>query len=278
MTSFPSAGAALGFYIVLWVVIFTASLLAISVKPFIADAQVFIGVAALLQATLMLLALLAFVRRREFDLRATLSLQRVRPYVYVWAALGVVPVGMLGGVLLWPLTEALPGLISKELELWVRLSRFSAPEVYLFYALALSIGPALSEELAFRGLILQGLRSRLGAGVSLVLTALLFGVIHLDLVQGLGAFFTGLYLGYLTVRSGSIYPAIIAHGVNNLWATLESSLWQAANPQMSPRDILVSAGYPLWAYVLAGIVLVIALYNFHRAARASSLSTGIRML
>nr|BAL59181.1 hypothetical protein HGMM_OP3C336 [Candidatus Acetothermum autotrophicum] len=101
----------------------------------------------------------------------------------------------------------------------------------------------------------------------MVVTALFFGVIHLDIVQGVLAFVIGLYLGYLTVRSGSIFPAIVAHGVNNLWATVESSLWQAANPQMSPKDILLSAGYPWWAYVLAGLVLIGAIYNIHRVTR-----------
>lgn len=251
MTATPGPGAALGFYLLLWAVIVLASLGAIPLKRIIADTQLFIAVAALLQASLMVFSLLVFAQRKGFELSATLSLRRVRPVLYFWAALGVVPVGMLSGLLLWPLIEAMPWLISKELESLVRLSRFSTPSVYLFYALALSIGPALSEELAFRGLILQGLRSRLGAVSAVALTALLFGVIHLDPLQGLGALFTGLYLGYLTVRSESIYPAIVAHGFNNLWATVESSLWQAANPQMSPKEILLSTGYPLWAYVIS---------------------------
>ncbi len=267
MASLPSAGATLGFYIVLWGVIFIVPLLAMPLKQVITNQQIFIATAGLLQAALIIFALVVFVQRKGFDLSATLSLRRVRPILYLWAALGVVPVGMVSSLVLWPVIEAMPWLISKELELLVRLSRFSAPAIYLFYALSLSVGPALSEELAFRGLILQGLRSRLGAISAVALSALLFGVIHLDPLQGLGAFFTGLYLGYLTVRSGSIYPAIVAHGFNNLWATLESSLWQAANPQMSPRDVLLNTGYPLWVYVVAGIVLIVALYKFHQAAR-----------
>lgn len=270
MAALPGPGSALGFYLLVWAVIVLAALGAIPLKLVIADAQLFMAVAALLQASLMVFAVLVFARRKGFELTATLRLKPARSEIYLWAALGVVPVGMVSGLLIWPVIEAMPWLISKELEFFVRLSRFSAPGVYLFYALALSVGPALSEELAFRGLILQGLRSRLGAGVAIVLTALLFGVIHLDPLQGLSAFFTGLYLGYLTVRSESIYPAIAAHGFNNLWATLESSLWQAANPHMSPRDILLSTGYPLWVYVFSGIVLIVALYNFHRSSRSSA--------
>jgi membrane protease YdiL (CAAX protease family) len=100
------------------------------------------------------------------------------------------------------LVEALPWLISKGLEFLVRLSHFSDLPIYLFYALALSVGPAISEELAFRGVILQGLRSRLGVFSAVLVTSVLFGVIHIDILQGLGAIVIGLYLGYLTGAFG----------------------------------------------------------------------------
>lgn len=276
MTPLPSPRAAIGFYILLWIVIIIASFLALPFKGIITNMQIFFGIAGLLQGALMIIALVVFARLRGFDLEATLSLRRVRLGVCVWASVGAISVGTVSGVLLWPVIEAMPWLISKELEFLVQLSRFSAPVVYLFYALSLSVGPALSEELAFRGLILQGLRSSLGAVSAVVLSALLFGVMHLDPLQGLGAFITGLYLGYLTVRSGSIYPAIAAHGVNNLWATLEASLRQAFNPQLSPKEILLSAGYPWWAYGVAGIMLIVALYKLHQtgAKHISALPRG----
>ncbi|MCL6642470.1 MAG: CPBP family intramembrane metalloprotease [Candidatus Bipolaricaulota bacterium] len=261
-------GAALGFYLLLWAVILFVPFIAVPLKRIIADLQLFIGVVVLLQALLMVLVSLAFIKLKGFAIPATLSFKPTRFSLVLWGALGVVPVGMISGLLFWPLVEALPGLVSKELEFLVRLSRFSDLPTYLFYALALSVGPAISEELAFRGVILQGLRSRLGAISAVTVTAVLFGVIHLDILQGLGAIVIGLYLGYLTVRSGSIVPAMVAHGVNNLWSTVEASLWQAAYPQMSPRDILLSTGYPWWVYGVAGAVLIVAIYAFHRATRA----------
>ncbi len=262
----PRAGTALGFYVLLWAVLVIASGVTLPLKRFIPDAQLFIATAGLIQAALIVLALGAFLRSRGFAPQTTLGLTPTRFGLVLWGAVGIVPLGMITGLILTPIIQMMPWLLSKELEALVRLSRFSALQNYLFYALALSVGPALSEELAFRGLILQGLRSRLGAVSAVVVTALFFGVIHLDIVQGVLAFVIGLYLGYLTVRSGSIYPALVAHAWNNLWATFEAGLWQAANPQMSPKDILLSAGYPWWAYVLAGLVLIGAVYAFHRAS------------
>jgi len=268
MASAPSPRAVLGFYLLLWVVVLFVPFVALPLKRIIADPQLFVGVAALLQAGLMVLVSLAFLALKGFAIPPTLNFRPTRFSLVLWGAVGVVPVGMISGLLLWPLVEALPWLISKELEFLVRLSRFSDLPIYLFYALALSVGPAISEELAFRGVILQGLRSRLGALSAVIVTSVLFGVIHIDILQGLGAIVIGLYLGYLTVRSGSILPAMVAHGVNNLWSTVEASLWQAASPQMSPREILLSAGYPWWVYGGAGAVLLVAIYAFHRATRA----------
>lgn len=83
---------------------------------------------------------------------------------------------------------------------------------------ALAIAPALSEEILFRGLLLGRFCDRLGTAGGLVLSSLLFGVIHLNLAQGAAALVLGLYLGALTLRTGSVHAAILCHGTNNLIA------------------------------------------------------------
>ena len=44
--------------------------------------------------------------------------------------------------------------------------------------------------------------------------ALLFGLLHLDLAQGLTAFVCGLFLGWLTERTGSVLPGMVVHFLN----------------------------------------------------------------
>lgn len=74
--------------------------------------------------------------------------------------------------------------------------------------------PALAEEFAFRGVIL-GLLRPYGKGLAVVVSAALFALMHGNLVQIPFAFVCGLGLGYATIRTGSLWPAIIAHFVNN---------------------------------------------------------------
>ena len=81
--------------------------------------------------------------------------------------------------------------------------------------LAACLQPAIVEELAFRGIILSALREPLGAWEAIVVSALLFMVIHLMFASFPHLFVMGLALGYLRVRSGSLYPCMLLHFVHN---------------------------------------------------------------
>lgn len=81
--------------------------------------------------------------------------------------------------------------------------------------LLVAVSPAVCEEALFRGPVLLGLRSRLGTPAAVVVTALLFGLFHLDIYRLIPSSLLGALLGILAVRSGSIVPAMVAHFCNN---------------------------------------------------------------
>lgn len=88
--------------------------------------------------------------------------------------------------------------------------------------LAFIVGAPLSEEVFFRGFLFAGLgRSRLGGGGAIVLTALLWSMIHLqyDAYGKVTIFVGGLLLGYARLKSGSLYPCILMHALMNFIAT-----------------------------------------------------------
>lgn len=82
------------------------------------------------------------------------------------------------------------------------------------------VAPGIAEELLFRGYIQTRLCARWGVSWGIFWTALMFGVMHLDLVQGVFAVIVGVYLGYITEKTGSVLPAVILHAANNTVATL----------------------------------------------------------
>lgn len=89
-------------------------------------------------------------------------------------------------------------------------------------ALLVSLGP-LVEELLFRGMLLSALMRRWRAPAAVVASSLIFAMVHLPGLQyhwyALPALLLlALVLAWLRLKSGSIWPAVLAHGVNNALA------------------------------------------------------------
>src|SRR4029077_4889562 len=105
-----------------------------------------------------------------------------------------------------PLVQELRGLSSLRTE-----GQPSLPAYLLVFGLL----AAVCEELAFRGLILSGLLRRFRPRNAVILSSFLFALFHMNVFQFLPAFFLGVVLGLVTVRSKSLVPAIIFHLLHN---------------------------------------------------------------
>ena len=79
--------------------------------------------------------------------------------------------------------------------------------VYVFF------GPAIVEEIVFRGIVLGGLVNLTNGVVAVVVSALIFAGIHAvgGAAQMTAAFTTGLLFGWLDLRTRSIVPTAVAH-------------------------------------------------------------------
>jgi len=75
------------------------------------------------------------------------------------------------------------------------------------------IGPVV-EELVFRGFIMRALEKH-GKVLAIVMSALLFGIMHANIPQSIFAVFSGMILGYIAMRY-SIVWSITLHILNNL--------------------------------------------------------------
>lgn len=87
---------------------------------------------------------------------------------------------------------------------------------------AVTIGPMV-EELMFRGVLLSALMRRMSTAQSIAICAMLFGLVHLAgldfqwyALPNLMLF--AVALCWLRLRSGSLWPSILAHGLYNLFA------------------------------------------------------------
>ena len=116
-----------------------------------------------------------------------------------------------------------------------------------------SILAPISEELIFRGYILQTLRPY-GRKFAIVCSAFLFGVFHGNLLQTPYAFLMGLILGYVTLEY-HIGWSVALHGFNNLvLADLLARVTEGLSEQIAGTVSLVLLG---GATIAAGVVLIV---------------------
>ncbi|MEM6337307.1 MAG: CPBP family intramembrane glutamic endopeptidase [Bacteroidota bacterium] len=134
---------------------------------------------------------------------------------------------VIGLLLLMPVVQWL-GPINEALPLPEGWKAFEAQQVQLVESIvtnadlslalalfALAVTPGLCEELMFRG-YLQRQVERVGGPVwAMVSVGIFFGLYHLRLTQAIPLSLIGVYLGFVLWRTGSLWPAIIVHFLNN---------------------------------------------------------------
>lgn len=106
----------------------------------------------------------------------------------------------------------------------------SDPIVIFLMILCTALLPALLEEFVFRGVILGSLR-KYGDFFAIIISALCFALMHSTILQIPFALPIGLVLGFITVRTNSILPALIIHFSNNFIATINTILVNTVSAQ-----------------------------------------------
>lgn len=82
------------------------------------------------------------------------------------------------------------------------------------------VQPAIVEELAFRGIMLAAMQRVLPTRDAILVSALLFMTIHLTVPAFPHLLLMGIVLGYVRVRSSSLFPCVILHFTHNLLCML----------------------------------------------------------
>lgn len=118
--------------------------------------------------------------------------------------------------------------------------------------------PGICEEAMFRGFALSGFRQVMKPMTAVVVVAIAFGIFHLSPYRFMPTALIGVILGYLTIRTGSIFPAMFAHFLNNAIGFvltklpgIENISWLVSEDEHIPLPYVISAiivlGVSLWA-------------------------------
>jgi sodium transport system permease protein len=171
---------------------------------------------ALTQLTIFLGGTLYFVRRGGYDPVATLSLRRPeRRHVLGGLVLlaGATPVAWF---LAWLQSLVVP-IPEAFLEAMSGLLETDDPLRMLWLLILVAVLPAICEEFLFRGAILSGLRSRFTKWGAIVLSGVLFGLVHAPqaVFRFLPTAWLGIVLAWVVWESRSLWVAVLLHFVNN---------------------------------------------------------------
>ena len=109
------------------------------------------------------------------------------------------------------------------------------------------------EEWLCRGVVLRGLLNKVGPTWAIIISALFFGAIHMNLWQAVPAFFMGLVFGYVYYKTGSLKLTMLMHFTNNTMAFIVSRI-----PSLKDVDYFFDVISP-WAYAGVYIVAAVAL-------------------
>lgn len=90
--------------------------------------------------------------------------------------------------------------------------------------LSSAVIPALLEEFIYRGVIMQPLR-RYGEHFAVFTTAFMFALAHMKPTTMLFAFIVGVVIGYADVITDSIWPGMIIHLINNIYACVVTDVY-----------------------------------------------------
>ncbi len=112
--------------------------------------------------------------------------------------------------------------------------------------------PALLEEFAFRGVVLQSLR-RYGDWFAIVSSAVLFGLVHGKMTQIPFAVIAGVAMGYCAVVTGSLRPGIAVHFMNNFVSVIVT----LASARLGEGASVMISNVLVYAFIGLGLVMLI---------------------
>lgn len=234
----------LRWFLGIWVVFFLVSLwfapkLDIRLQLVVNLVVIFMGAAVLM------------VRLYRLKVRDAFALRAPHPAAWLAVLVGA-PSGLVLGVglaelvnrFVFPVPQRLiesfgQSLVGPDLSLW---------QVVFFFC----VMPGILEELTFRGILLHGVTRRLRPWAAALIVGGVFGMFHVSLFRIVPTGFLGVMLAAATLLTGSVYPAMLWHFLNNFLAIVPTDRgWMPEDFSVEPWMTGVAAvGVALTFWIL----------------------------
>lgn len=129
-------------------------------------------------------------------------------------------------------------------------------EYSLYYIALVVLAVPVGEELIFRKIVLSTLHLKFGFFYSALISSILFGLAHDNL---LGAFYFGMALCYLVKLTKSLFFTILIHCSNNAFVSILDYLFD--DPSLTNEEKILELQEP-WVALLIGILIFIGIPSY----------------
>ncbi len=196
------------------------------------------------------------IRKSGFEYQPMKSPMKLSPWL---------PLIIFGGIaVIWSLAYVNSFMVSivnysefSSEYLWGSQSRYQWYELVLQF-MVFCLVPAICEEFLFRGAILTNCLP-FGRGNAILISALLFGVMHQNAEQILYAFGAGILLGVVYEKTGSIWNCFFLHMINNFISTFEPLFFEKIGTRYFG---LATTVFEILLFVLGTVCIIFLIIRF----------------
>lgn len=193
-----------------------------------------------------------YFRERQYPFRpnykSAFSLKNIG-YIIVMGVLGQYAsnlIATLTGVLI-------PSAMDSYEDLAQNFDLSIASPVLMILAVCI-VGP-IAEELVFRGMIFGKLRRAFSFWPAAIISGIMFGVFHMNIMQGVYASVLGVLLAYVYEKTQTIFGSIFFHIVFNASSYITDFV-NSGIQSVVPSETVYSAGLILFS-ILSGIIVIL---------------------
>ena len=182
---------------------------------------------------------------------------------------------------------ALPAFL-EPLEAWMKTQEETAKNLtdqfmhvttfggLIINLLLMAVLPAISEELTFRGVLMNLFKVKGESLPHLAIwcSAILFSAIHLQFYGFVPRMLMGALFGYMLVWTGSLWTPILMHFTNNAMAVILYFVSLRAGWDIEMMDA-IGTNDTLWLGVVSMVITIVGIYAFRRSTTMSNASSRI---
>ncbi len=132
----------------------------------------------------------------------------------------------------------------------------TTPFEAVIFLISTALVPAFVEEITLRAGVLQAMR-KYGDWFAIITSSFIFAVLHGNMIQTPFAFIAGIALGYVFIATGSIWPGIAIHFINNFVSSLVTVAYA-----FGLDDKIIGSVFDIYAMSICIIGLVCFLVYF----------------